>query len=220
MITSQRILRTASHSGLPARTSTASSKTTSLRSPPMSGMTFKQHESGYTMMELIMVVVIVAILAAIALPSFKYVTTSNRISSEVNGLLGDMQFARSEAIKEGLPVTVCSSTDGTSCAASANWQTGWIVFMDLNGDGARQGNESILRLQGPFAPGDTFVADNAAFTGATFNRMGYAQTHAAVTVTVLLHDSTNTSAWTRCLAITSVGLVTTQKAIPAQGNCI
>ena len=79
--------------------------------------------AGFTMTEMVITMAIVAILMAIGVPSFKYVTTSNRLSTEVNGLLGDMQFARSEAIKEGLPVTVCSSLSGTQCDGGNNWQS-------------------------------------------------------------------------------------------------
>jgi type IV fimbrial biogenesis protein FimT len=93
----------------------------------MSAMLSKARNSGYTMMELVMVISLVAILASIAIPGFKYVTASNRIAGEVNGLLGDMQFARSEAVKEGKSVTVCISTDQNTCTGGADWRVGWIV---------------------------------------------------------------------------------------------
>src|ERR1700692_469062 len=89
--------------------------------------------AGFTMFELVMVMTIVAIIAAIGFPHFKYVTASNRISSEINGLLADLRFARTEAIKEGLPVTVCASANQQTCDGSANagsWTSGWIIFSD------------------------------------------------------------------------------------------
>ena len=127
----------------------------------MSGIPSKQRDSGYTLVEILVSITVVSILAAIAIPSFKYVTTSNRITTEVNTLLGDMQFARAEAIKEGQSVTVCVSSNGTSCTGTVNWHNGWIVFMDLNGNGAKDAGESILRTQKAFTGGDTFVADQA-----------------------------------------------------------
>ncbi len=211
------VLRSTSHSGHPGPHLSASSKLASLRWPAMSIKAFKSVESGYTLLEMLTVLGIVAILGSIAIPSFKYVTTSNRIATEVNGLLGDMQYARSEAIKEGLSITVCQSTNGTNCTGSASWHGGWIVFTDSNGNGTVDAGEKVLRVQNAFAPGDTFVADIPAFTGATFNREGYAATHAAVNVTVKLHDLTSNTAWIRCLAVTPVGLMTTQKY--SQGNC-
>src|SRR5450631_1275370 len=121
--------------------------------------------AGFTLVELLTVITIVAILIALGMPSYRNVTDSNRISGEVNGLLGDMQYARSEAIKEGQTVTVCSSTNPTApaptCSGTPTWQTGWIVFSDVNGDGTVNGGDTILRVQRAFSFGDTFNANNA-----------------------------------------------------------
>lgn len=218
MIHSQPVLRTASQSlhvsGLP----TASSKFASLRCCPMSGMPSKQRMSGFTMTELVIVMMIVAILAAIGIPSFKYVTTSNRMSSEVNLLLGDMQFARSEAIKEGQTVTVCSSPDPTAlspqctgAAGGAVWNTGWIVFLDTNNNQSVDPGEAVLRVQPAFTGTDTFSEPSGKFWAAAFNRAGYAPTGVPTTLVVELHDSTDNTQWTRCLAVTPIGSSTTER---------
>ena len=85
---------------------------------------------GYSLVELVAVMTIVAIVVGIAVPSYKYVTNSNRVSAEVNLLLGDMQYARSEAVKEGTIVSVCPGTATPSgstftgtCSGAINWQT-------------------------------------------------------------------------------------------------
>jgi type IV fimbrial biogenesis protein FimT len=183
----------------------------------MDGMTCKRDASGFTMTELIITMSIVAILLAIGIPSFKYVTVSNRISTEVNSLLGDMQFARSEAIKQGSWVTVCSSTNLSTCNGNNglgdDWQSGWIVFLDPNDNQTPINAQSIIRAQPAFSSTDTFepAAANGDFTAITFNREGYAATNNVNIVTLELHDSTNGHQWTRCLAITPVGMVTTEK---------
>jgi type IV fimbrial biogenesis protein FimT len=182
----------------------------------MDGM-FSKRSAGFTLTELAIVMSIVAILMAIGMPSFKYVTTSNRISTELNGLLGDMQYARSQAIKEGLPVTVCSSVNGTQCDQVNTWQSGWIVFLDSDNNQSVGANEAIIRTQTAFSSSDTFVPSAGSFTAITFNREGYAKTQNPGTVTLELHDSTSNTAWTRCLAITPVGMLSTQKY--GAGNC-
>ena len=167
--------------------------------------------SGFTLIEMLMTVAVGAILLMIGIPSFRYVTNSNRIAAEINGLLGDMQFARSEAVKEGRPVTVCVSSNSTACdGVNVNtWQNGWIVFSDINGNAAVDGlNDVVLRVQKPFASTDTFVATNAV-GAVTFNREGYANGIAAGTL-IQLHDSTNTHSWTRCLSVNLVGLMVSQ----------
>jgi type IV fimbrial biogenesis protein FimT len=172
--------------------------------------------AGFTVTELVMVMTIVGILAAIGVPSFKYVTVSNRISSEINGLLGDMQFARSQAIKQGLTVTVCSSSNSTTSTPTCNtggagnvWNTGWIVFLDSNGDQQVDNGEQVIRIQPAFNSNDSMTAAGT-YAAATYNRLGYAPTTGG-TINIALHDATNTSTYTRCLAITESGSVTTEK---------
>jgi type IV fimbrial biogenesis protein FimT len=180
----------------------------------------RERNSGFTLVEMLTVITIVAVLMALGVPSYQYVTSANRISSEVNGLLGDMQYARSEAIKEGQTVSVCSSSNSTSlaptCSGNPAWQNGWIVFSDVNGNGAVDPGDTILRVRGPFTLTDTFNA-NPATNFVTFNREGFALNMGAA-VTITLHAAVPTTGSTRCLRITIVGQVTTQTS--GQGACL
>lgn len=171
----------------------------------------ERRDAGYTMMELLMSLTIAAILAAIAIPGFKYVTSSNRIATEVNGLLGDLLFARSEAVKEGQTVTVCaSSSPYAACSGTANWAAGWIVFLDTNNSKNPTG-QAIVRVQPAFSGTDTFVAAPATFHAITYNRLGYAPTGAVNSINVALHDQASTTAWIRCVAVNPIGSAVTEK---------
>jgi type IV fimbrial biogenesis protein FimT len=167
---------------------------------------------GFSLIELMMTIAVAVILMMIAIPSFQYVTNANRISSEVNGLLGDLQFARAEAIKEGQYVSVCASTDGASCSGdAADWQGGWIVFANPNNSAAVTPGVAVtpvLRIQSKFSSTDTFTATNAQSI-VTFNRDGYALGIANGTL-ITLHDSTSNKAWTRCASIAPSGAVITE----------
>jgi type IV fimbrial biogenesis protein FimT len=160
------------------------------------------------MIEMLMTIAIATILLSLAIPSFRYVTNSNRIASELNGLLGDLQLARAEAIKEGRTVTVCQSSDGATCTDSTSWQGGWIVFSDPTNVGVYDVGETYIRKQKPFSGTDTFLASNGVSV-ITFNREGYAVGMANGTL-LTLHDSTNNSAWTRCLSINLSGQMTSE----------
>lgn len=170
------------------------------------------HQTGLTLIELLIVITLVAILMGIGVPSYRYVTTSNRMATEVNSLLGDLQYARSEAAREGQYVTVCAaqSTSTPTCAASttANWQNGWIIFSDVNNDGTIESTEPVLRIHNAFSSADTFVSSPA--TGAvTFNRDGFAHLGNANT-RITLHESSANSIYSRCLDISQAGMMTTQ----------
>ena len=165
--------------------------------------------AGFTMIELLMVMMIVGILAAIGTSSFKYVATSNRISTEINGLLGDMQFARSQAVKTGTTVTVCPSIDSQSCSGSTTWTTGWIVFLDFNGDGAVQTGETVIRVQKSITP-DALIAD-PNFQYLIFNREGYGSNSLNAWANLTLDSNPVNTQWRRCLAVSPVGALVIEK---------
>ncbi len=176
----------------------------------------KAKQRGFTLTELVVTMTIVGILLALGAPSYKYVTTANRISGEVNGLLGDMQFARSEAIKEGQTVSVCSSTDGATCSGNSSWAGGWLVFTDTGTIGTIDGTDQILRASRALTSGDTFSASSNV-SAVTFTRDGFGRNLPATGVTLTLHNSTNVRQYTRCLQLTIIGAMTTETA--GQGNC-
>jgi type IV fimbrial biogenesis protein FimT len=154
---------------------------------------------GFTLVEMLMVISVVAILLAIGVPSFRYVTTANRATTEINGLLGDLQFARAEAIREGKQIKVCATTDGSTCvAAGTTWNTGWLVMSGTN----------ILRVQPTFASQDTLQSDNN-IKAVSFSRDGFSLNLPSA-ITFTLHDSTANAQYTRCLSVTIIGALSTQ----------
>jgi len=180
-------------------------------------------QTGFTLIELMMVVVIVAILLAIGLPSYRYINNSYRMSSEMNSLVGDLMYARAEAIREGQPVAICVSADGLTCSGATTWQSGWVVFPDPGNNGSADVPGTILHVQQAFAGAhpDTFVLTNPV-SSIIFNREGFAQGDAGVAFAATqftLHDPTSNTAWTRCLSISAQGMLQSMNHASAPAAC-
>lgn len=89
---------------------------------------------GFTLIELMVTIAVVAILAAIAFPSFESTLRNNRVATANNAVLGMVNLARSEAIRSGQGGVVCGSSTGTTCDGS--WGQGIAAFSDPDGDGS------------------------------------------------------------------------------------
>lgn len=130
--------------------------------------------NGLTLPELLVTIAVGAIIMALAVPSFQESLVQNRLSTQINDLVLDLNFARSEAVKRGGPtVVLCKSTDGASCSKEADrdWGNGWIVFVDSNGDGAVDPGEK-LRTRSPVLWGFTLQASANFANAITYRSTG------------------------------------------------
>lgn len=103
---------------------------------------------GFTITELMITVTVLGILSAFALPSLTNFVRDQRVKTATSDVYASVIYARSEAIKRNENVALCASTTGTSCSSSTNWATGWVVFVDADGDGLPGPATNILKRQG------------------------------------------------------------------------
>jgi type IV fimbrial biogenesis protein FimT len=86
---------------------------------------------GFTLIELMMAITVLAILLGLAVPSFRDASLGSRLTSYANDLVASAQLARSEAIKRNRPVVICATEttadDDVVCVDEANWEGGWSV---------------------------------------------------------------------------------------------
>ncbi len=137
-------------------------------------MTHPPHrmQRGFTLIEMLVAIVVMAILAAIAVPSFNSIVISSRLKTYSNDLVAALNLARSEAIKRSGRVVLCKSANGTACTNAGNWAQGWIVFVDGNNDAAVNAGEVIVAKQGALSSGFSLTGSANVANYLSFDAQG------------------------------------------------
>ncbi len=116
-----------------------------------------RRQSGFTLIELMIAVTLSAIVLSLAVPSFRTIVQDNRQVTRLNDLITDLAYARSEAVRGGTTVTICPydadgngtqdvAAAGDACGGGTDWSSGWVVFVDDNGDDTLAAPADLLRV--------------------------------------------------------------------------
>jgi type IV fimbrial biogenesis protein FimT len=108
-------------------------------------MTYRP-QTGVTLIELLVTLSIAVILMTIAVPGFQDFFRRNRVESAASEFMATLNYARSEAIRRGVRVSVCRSNTGSNCTTTEPWNRGWIVFTNPDNDNNVDTGEEILRV--------------------------------------------------------------------------
>ncbi len=115
----------------------------------MKSMQPNARERGFSLVELMITILIVAILTAIAYPSFRDFMHRNTVTAQANQVLASLQYARNEAVSRRYPTGFCGSTAGSSCDGGATLENGWMVWRSASLTGTpayTPGTDQLLRV--------------------------------------------------------------------------
>lgn len=106
---------------------------------------------GFTLVELMVTTSVLAILLAMAVPSFTRMIASNRLATQTNELVASLNLARMEAIRRSQSVAIRSTT------ADVDFNSGWKIFPDSDSDGTVASESDVFRISQALAGSTTIT---------------------------------------------------------------
>lgn len=165
-------------------------------------------QRGFSLIELLVTISIVAILAALVAPSFTNILAKQRVNSASSQLFSDLNLARIESIKRNRHVLACpSNTAGTGCLTGTNtWTQGWLVCVDADSDGTC---DSITNTTDPNYPNPfskrSALTGNVSVTG-TVNPIVFKPDGSSILATLTVASST-TGTTSKTVTVATSGYV-------------
>lgn len=174
----------------------------------------RRYQVGFTLIELMTTVAVLAVVIGLAVPSFQTIMQNNRVVSVSEELASGMSFARTEAVRRGGRVAICPSADGATCGGT--WTNGYIVVVD----GAATDNtnavtvNSVLRVWQ--APNNLTTRITNGPTFVRFLSSGLVFSSAALPLTISVDYEGCGGDRVRNLSVSVSGAVSVSKAACAQ----
>jgi len=110
-----------------------------------------QNSQGFSLVETLVVLAIIAGVLGFAVPGWQKQIIAKEVDTASGQLFRDLQLARVESIRRGVPVVLCPSEGDETCRSDGDWGNGWIGFEDHDGDQTYDSTESILLVGPAFA---------------------------------------------------------------------
>lgn len=177
--------------------------------------TMKKRALGFTIVELMVAVAVMAILVAIAAPNFSDMLKANRVQSISRDLYSQLNYARSEAVSRRKTIMFCHSSNGTSCGGT--WSNGWVICLANSTTAPTDCGTSLtkylLRVYKDVGNNTLSVVDNAGTPVAQdyfyFSSSGVVTGSASsgMSFTAKICESTNTAKYARAILITPAGQI-------------
>lgn len=169
----------------------------------------RKTQTGFTLIELMIVIMVTAILLAIAAPSFQPLIERWRVRQGTSAFEGTIYLARSEAFKRGGGVVIAklpNGTNGCTLAPTADeWSCGWQTFIDANGNGALDASEQIVQTVSP--PKNTNFMMVGMGAALRVDRWGQFSGLSSLRMVVSPHPAGISSPGTRTICVSAGGRI-------------
>jgi type IV fimbrial biogenesis protein FimT len=126
---------------------------------------------GFTLIEALVAMAVIAILVAVAVPAWSHAKAAADSGAVRSDLAASLLDAVRHSALAGSDVVVCPVAAAGGCSGSANWDAGWIVFADIDGNRVLGANETRLVL-GKALPKDVHLRTTAGRTRLVFQPNG------------------------------------------------
>jgi type IV fimbrial biogenesis protein FimT len=174
-------------------------------------------KAGFTLLEMMIAVAVMAILTTLAAPSLRDFIMNTRLTGQANELMTDLMLARSEATKRHVPISVCAKRDvkddkgvKTGEVCTNDWATGWMVVIDADTNGLPDTDTRALKSADGLTGANTLQKIAGTPGAITFTPLGIAVNGGS---TLRLCDSRNQG---RLINVTTTGRAFVTKV---ESNC-
>lgn len=138
----------------------------------MTMQTIRRRQGGFSLLELMIALAVASVLAIVAAPSFRDMLRRNKVSTASNAVLADIAYARSEAITRGSIVSLCPSSDGSSCVVDGTaYEGGWLVYTYTPGNGVANTAYDSSKKDSAGVSTNILLRSNGARDGASIQAL-------------------------------------------------
>lgn len=175
----------------------------------------RQHQFGFTIIELMVTLTIAAIIFGIGLPSFGSFMRGAKISTTTNDYVYSLHKARSEAVKRvtgaGLCPSVNSMASDAACSPGSSYANGWIVYADTNNNKQQDDGEEILHRMEARTNGFTITSDTVFADQVYFNDSGNSVNVTDIPISGVIGISYGDGSSVRNVIVSANGRVTSEE---------
>ena len=130
---------------------------------------------GFTLIELIIAMMMVAVSLAIVLPAYRDWIAAQQLANHARFIVDTLHVARSEAIKQGYRVNVCKTRDKRVCTDQGGWEQGWLMFVDEDRSGHVEDDTIVLHREGPARDDITVRGNRPVEDYVSYTALGHAR---------------------------------------------